>query len=520
MSTTSAPERVPVLIVGGGIVGLSAALFLQQHGVHALVVERHRGTSIHPRARGINGRTAELYRELGILEEIRAAGAALGPAVGFLRGATLAAAIEKVPRRDAPSPGLFGPPGALDFLSPTAGCRCTQDLLEPILLATARARGGDLRFGTELTAFEDDGEGVTATLVERDGGATRTVRADWVIAADGANTRIRGRLGIGVRGRGAMGHVLNVLCRVDLAELVRNREFSICRIDRPALQALLLSINNSDVWTFHIAYDAARTSPADYPPERCAALLREALGLGDVAVEIRGILPWEPSVRVAERLRQGRVFLAGDAAHQMAPWGGQGANTGIADVHNLAWKLAHVLDGRAGAGLLDSYDVERQPVGERAAEESAQLGDEHGLLGAMQGMPFGPDKLLWVLGYDHAYRSAAIVADGDPSSSPVVLDGRPGTRVPHAWITRDGARLSTLDLVARDFVLLTAGDAWTTAAAAANVALHRVDSVAGPLGLGDGGALLVRPDGFVAWRARTPAADALRDVIRRLRFRD
>ena len=265
-------------------------------------------------------------------------------------------------------------------LSPTSGSRGTQDLIEPVLRTAAEARGGDLRFHTELASFTQDADGVTATLLDRATGAERTVRAEYMIAADGANTRIRAALGVPTTGRGPLGHFLNVLFRADLTDLVRGREFSLCRIDRPEVTGLFASIDNATRWVFHIAYDPAHGEvPADYPEQRCIDLIRAALGLPDVAIEIVGILPWEAAVRVAQTFQVGRVFLAGDAAHQMPPWGGQGANTGVADAHNLAWKLAAVLQGCADPALLATYDAERRPVGTVAAEESGQAADERGL---------------------------------------------------------------------------------------------------------------------------------------------
>jgi putative polyketide hydroxylase len=521
------PERVPVLIIGGGVVGLSAALFLLHQGVRPLLVERHRRTSIHPRSRGINARSGELFRQIGLFDEIRAAGDALQPAVGIYAAKTLVEAIEGLPRR---APGAARPHLGMgtEALTPTPTCRCTQDLMEPILRARGAERGADVRFGTEVESFERDGRGVTARLVERETGARREVRADYVIAADGAAGHTREKLGIGTTGCGAMGNLLNVLLRVDLAELVRGREFSLCVVENERVRGLWVTIDNRTRWALHIVYRPERgESPSDFPAERCAELARHALGIPSADVEVLGVLPWQPSVRVAEKFQAGRVFLAGDAAHQMPPWGGQGANAGIAEVHNLAWKLAAVLGGQATPSLLDSYDLERQPIGRYIAERSGSFGGRDGIIDVTGGShPAAKIGQSFVMGLNYSYPA------GDEPLLVENLDGRPGTRAPHAWVEVNGQRCSTLDLFGRGFVLISHDDSWTEAANAA-VARRRLplrvvtlrelkgaEAWAEQVGLAQEGTLLVRPDGFVAWRTAGAVDDradtldrALHDVL-------
>ena len=531
-------ENVPVLIVGGGIVGLSASLFLSRLGISSLLVERHRGTSIHPRARGVNARTMEIYRELQLEEAIRVAGAELSPSFGLFAGETLKEQIERLPRRTEPA--TFPGAALFDEISPTAGNRVTQDLLEPVLLAEARKRGGDLRFFTELTSFEQDEAGVTAVVIERASGSQRTIRADYMLAADGANSRVREALGVPVSGSGSLGFLLNILFRADLREFVRNREFSICLIERPELRGIFTSINNSDRWVFHLSYDPARGERTeDFPPERCKELLHLALGMPNLPLEIESILPWESAVRVADNFQQGRVFLAGDAAHQMPPWGGQGANTGVADAHNLAWKLAAVLKSQATPALLRTYDAERQPIGRLAAEESGQAADEHGLLSMQRSAQGFAQRQFRMLGYGYQYHSAAIIAEPGMVLAPdeLGLDGRPGTRAPHARVERQGQRISTLDLFGADFVLLTGieGAAWYEAARSIaprlgiKLVAYRVGSDASAdlrdpesrwqskAGISASGALLVRPDGLVAWRAVEQVSNAQEEIERIVR---
>ncbi|KAL2428532.1 hypothetical protein ABEF91_008792 [Exophiala dermatitidis] len=273
--------------------------------------------------------------------------------MGICSGNSLVEVIEPIARSSEQTEA--GPrrrmPGAeyLESLGPVEGCRATQDMIEPVLLAAARDRGGDLPFNVECTAFEQDDNGITATLRDRSSASESTVRAAYMIAADGAGSPIRHKLGVSTTGAGTLGHLLNILFEADLSELVRGREFSMCLIEREqpeVIRGLFTSIDNHSRWCF---------------------------------IFLKSILPWEPSVRVAERFQHGRIFLAGDAAHQMPPWGGPGANTGIADVHNLAWKLAAVLRGQATPALLAAYDAERIPIACLVSDESGAGTDEHGL---------------------------------------------------------------------------------------------------------------------------------------------
>ncbi|EXJ80604.1 hypothetical protein A1O3_06887 [Capronia epimyces CBS 606.96] len=527
--------HIPVLIVGGGIVGLSASLFLSSHGVESLLVERHASTSIHPRARGLNRRTMELYRELGIDEAVRAAGASLAPSWGIYHGSSIVEVVEGLTRKERSEPRKL--PGAAfsSSLGPVEGIRGTQDMIEPVLLTAARDRGGDLRFNTECLTLEQDANGVSATLRDRSRNVELTVHAAYVIAADGAGSPVRRQLGVQTTGAGTLGHLLNILFEADLGELVRGREISMCSVDRPEVRGLFTAINNRERWVFHLAYDSQKGQRIeDFPPDRCQELIKIALGLPDVELEIKSILPWEPTVRVAETFQHGRVFLAGDAAHQMPPWGGQGATTGIADVHNLAWKLAAVLHGQATASLLGTYDAERHPIGRLVAEESGAASDKYGLFSMQKNIPaiLGLVRRLPRLpGYGYVYASEAVWTEDTtpllwrmtrllPSVSQVLgLCGSAGSRSPHIWVEHQGRRVSTLDLLGKRFVIIAGadGNGWCEAAprVASYLALDIVAYCAGPAcelvapegawesaaGISIRGATLIRPDGFVAWRA-------------------
>ncbi|KAF7922190.1 hypothetical protein EAE99_007370 [Botrytis elliptica] len=531
----AAEHQIPILIIGGGIVGLSASLFLSQHGIQSLLIERHSGTSIHPRARSVNARTMELFRGLGMDDLVREAGASMKATMGIHKGKSLKEVIEA--KKPIDSPRKFPLAGLMDPISPVQGTFVTQDMLEPVLVDVARERGGDLRFYTECISIQQDSDSVTATLKDRATGPISSVRAEYLIAADGAGSPIRNRLNVPTSGQGTMGYLINILFHADLKSLVHKREFSICVIERSDINGAFTSINNDDRWVFHLAYDPSKGEQAsDLTPKRCIELLRIAIGIPDLEIDVKSILPWEPSVRVADQLQHGRIFLAGDAAHQMPPWGGQGANSGITDVHNLAWKLALVLQKQASKRLLETYNAERQPVGKTAAVVSASGSDKRGMVSLNLRDPaviVGFYKRIGLIsGHGYTYASNSICAE---NKSPLggltwkpwtlaslffFLDGRPGSRLPHLWIMYEGKRISTLDICGQKFTLLTGakGEAWIEAAKSISkpLAVDILTYSTGPngdlvteanifettTGISSQGAILVRPDGFIAWRAR------------------
>lgn len=515
-----AESDVEVAVVGAGLVGLTAALALARAGVRPLVVEAHRDTHDHPRARGVNPRAMEIFRELGVADEIRRAGAPLARSRALHRGVSLADAVGLLPRREMSEAAALGSPTTHPTtpVGPEPGSRATLDAIEPVLLAAARRHGAVVRFATRCVSLEQDATGVVLHLVT-DRGDGEAVSTRFVVDAEGAGGRLRDALGVSVTTGRSHGHALNVLFTAALGEFVRDREFNLLMVERPDVHGTLAAIDNDRRWAFHIGYDPDHETPDDYPAERCAELVREALGPipgPTPTVHVRSVLPWEAVERTADRMRVGRVFLAGDVAHQMPPTGGRGASTGITDVHNLAWKLRAALRGQAGDELLDTYHQERHPAALRAVAASGAGAT------AMTTHDARPDPRWTTLeasGCGDLYRSAAVLSEPLPASDqhrpdlqrvgPTEHDGTPGLRLPHVQL---GDASSTLDAVAGRWTLFTG-------IAADDEGLRVVDPGPGFLdraGVALDGAVLVRPDGHIAWRTRHMTPRALTAVLARL----
>ncbi|MFI0715835.1 FAD-dependent oxidoreductase [Streptomyces inhibens] len=537
----TAEDRVPVLIVGGSLVGLSASLFLGRLGVRHLLVEKHADTSRHPRGRGNNVRTMELYRVAGAERQIREAASILADNHGILQAPSLTGDDQEWLFKE------IDPGGGLARISPAAWCLCSQNDLEPVLVGSARALGGDLRFSTELISFDQDTHGVTAVVKNRETGEHTTVQADYLIAADGPRSPVRERLGFGQTGPGDLFHNVSITFRAPaLADVVGDRRFIACYLTNPEADGALLPVDNEADWVFHAPWhpDQGETLE-DFTDERCIDHIRRATGVLDLDVEITGKAPWHAAERVAERYAAGRVFLAGDSAHEMSPTGAFGSNTGIQDAHNLAWKLAAVLNGSAGPGLLATYETERQPVARETSARASARSAEHSHPGyaPAPGAGGGRQRGVLTVALGYCYPRGAVV--GTDPELPVVPDqmrltGEPGTRAPHMWLRVNGDRRSTLDLYEKSFVLLTGseGEMWRTAVKAAVEQFGlRLDCYLVGTGPDDDlvpeegadwaekhgttseGAVLVRPDGFVAWRAEGRVADpeaALREVLESL----
>lgn len=528
-----ADKQIPVLIAGGGSVGLATALFLADQGVPVLVVEAAAGPSVHPRATGVGARTVEMLRAVGLQEAVNAVSVDMtGGGLGKAHASTLA-------ETDFAALPVITPPAKAwsdnDVSPGRLRGTCPQHRLDSVVLPAARERGAQVRYSTRVVSFTQDAEGVRAVL---DSG--EVVSAAYLIAADGVRSEVREALDIGVTGPGPLGKpMVSMLFHADLTPYLQGRQFATCNIDNPDVHGMLVTVDGEKEWILHTE---CTDNIEEFTDQRCRELIRAAVGDGNIEVEVVSVLPWRPRGLLADRFQQGRVFLVGDAAHAVPPMGAFGLNTGIADGHNLAWKLAAVLAGRAGAGLLDTYTAERHPVAVTACDQALRR--------------FADPRLHWgtspdivaariaggilnapVVHMGYRYDSAAIIDPKPelPSTEDIslVLDGSPGSRLPHRWIEHDGQRQSTLDLVGPGFTVLTASPQWERAAREASEALdcgltvRRIDlgdnDWLRSVGIGADGAVLVRPDQFIAWRVPTlpphPETELAR-VLRRILARD
>lgn len=532
------PSEIPILIAGGGTVGLTLSLLLSRFGVPSLLVERHPGTAMLPKARSINARSMEIFRQIGVEEDIRA-----NSPEGFA-GTTIwveSLAGKEIARRHSSRAQT-----ASAAASSVRGALCSQDLLEPVLRRHAEKQpAGALRFNVELTDFSIDADGVTAMLRDRVDGTPHIVRARYLVAADGARSPVRERLGLKRTGRPNIYDSVNIHCRADLRALVVHRPASLYYVEQPTLRGTFLTIDGGTRWGFLIhSLTQYGFTPETLTPDRCVAMIRQAAGLPDLAVEVLGISFWQASAMVTERFRVGSVFLAGDAAHETTPSGGFGMNIGIQDAQNLAWKLAAVLGGQAAPALLDSYEAERLPAAQLTVQATLDNMLSLGRTEKQDKAQLPRAQYLNELGliFGILYDSAAVVPDGTPVpriDDPVtqyVASARPGARAPHLSLERGGKEVSTIDLFGGGFVLLAGpqGEAWRAAAQAQQgivpLALVLGQDVHDPgggwteaYGADPDGAVLVRPDGYVGWRCpalpKAPAA-ALRHALDRLLGRE
>lgn len=575
--------KVPVLIVGGGGCGLASSIFLSELGVESLLVERHDGTSHLPKAHYLNQRTMEILRQFGVDEPVVAAGGTTSH-FGRVRWTTSLGGDGDLDCRtiytmDAFGGGALGPVYEKD--GPVMPSNLPQLRLEPILRDLAQDRApGMVRFGHELVSLVQDADGVTATIIDRADATSYQVRADYVIGADGGKTVGR-QVGVSLEGPSGLLDMVGCHFRADLSAHVDGGSMITWFIDPDGSGAWgsggMVPMGPtwgaaSEEWQFSFAF--APGDPDRFDEELIAERIRQLLRLPDLDLDVLCVSHWVLEGVLADRYQVGRVFLAGDAAHRHPPTTGLGLNTAIQDVHNLAWKLAAVLRGQADPALLDTYEAERQPVGARNVDWAMFTFLNHFVIDAGLGlMPGrGPDENRAAmeayfaegpLGESRRARAAevintqrtefqahdlelgfrydagALVADGtpappsDPMGSTYVPTTRPGHRLPHAWLQRDGEEISTHDLVGRGrFVLITddAGHkAWSSAAAGVGAKFDvKVEAVsvgansdvldqrgdwAKVRQFGDGGAVLVRPDNHVAFRSMGAPADAEADLV-------
>ena len=558
--------EVPVLVVGGGPVGMMSAILLARQGIASRVVERRPGPHRAPQAHVVNPRTLEICRAAGIgVERLQSLATPQADGSQVVWMTCLAGEeLGRLPYERQGDECLADTPTPLLNLS--------QHLFEPVLLERLRREPlAEMHYGHHCHAVAADGDGVSADVEDLASGARHQVRSRFLIAADGAGSRIRRSLGIEMIGPDRLQSFIMIHFQADLRALVGTRPAILYWTVDPECAGAFVAHDIDRTWVFMHPYDPDAEPSAAFTESRCETIVRRAVGC-DVPIAVRDVSPWTMTAQVAERYRAGRVFLAGDAAHRFPPSGGLGMNTGIQDVHNLAWKLRLVLAGEAGDRLLDTYESERRPVAQENADASMQnafrmfevfdalgvsldLGadrtEAHARMNARLAEPDGHARVAAAIENqrDHfdtrglqlgfAYAEGALVSDGSPEPAienrvcDYVPSGRPGALHACGRFDRDGARASTLDLVPyAGFTLIAGPDGadWV-AATAALVGVRTV--VAGRdftdpggcwarlAGIGPDGALLVRPDQHVAWRSITSAnareglSRALAAIVRR-----
>ena len=510
---------VPVLIAGAGPTGLVASILLSRFGVPSLTVERHPGTTIYPRAIAINTRSMEILRGLGLESRVRAAGFDAEPRVA--RSATL---------NDpdvALSPSLGTPP---TDASPSEFTLCSQYALEPILCDEASSQpDAQVWFNTELVSFEQHEDSIQAAVVDRETGQRTKVRSRYLIAADGANSFIRRQLGVELVGPGVFGHNIAIHFEAPLMRHLTRPPIFLHFVENDQARGLMFTTDGVSRWVFNTGYNPDNgETPEDFTTERAIQLIRAGSGVADLDVAIRAMLPWEMHGDMAARSRVESVFLAGDAAHRMTPAGGLGMNTGIQDAHNLAWKLAAALQGWGDEALLETYATERRPVAQDNMERSVNLA-RNGVASLSQSAappPGARTAIDFDLGF--GYASAAILSEQPSRETPdgdYHPDALPGYRVPHCWLRDGDGTVSTHDLLGTHFTVFHGGasSAWEqagSAIAAESAFPVEVRSLAPTtrrdalelFGISRSGAVLVRPDGHVAWRQRDASANTTAEL--------
>lgn len=563
--------NVPVLIVGAGGAGLTASMLLSDLGIETLTISNAPSTSILPKAHVLQQRSMEIYRKAGAADDIYAAGT---PAENMAATAWYAGFVGDDPNygrliAKQEAWGAGGDDPAWVAASPCRQTNLPQIRLEPILRKHAEAKApGSIRFGHELLELSQDDHGVNATVRVNETGEQYTVHADFLLGADGGRT-VGAQVGIELQGMRNILYSVSVHFSADLSKWSHDPDVLIRWMWPPhvGLLALLVPMGpnnwgpNSEEWVFHLNY--AHDDNRIFNDEAMIADMVRVLGIPDLNPNVHLITRWSFEALVAPKFRAGRVFLMGDAAHKHGPTGGLGLNTAIQDAQNIAWKLAAVLKGTASDALLDTYEVERQPVAARNVQRSTDNAMHHMAIGAALGMdPAAGEEANWAqlrrlwsdapadadyrrqvqealafqsqefnehnTEYGYRYESTAVIPDGTGAPKPVdevrVYEPStfPGSPVPHAFLTgQDGEIVALTDLIEPGSFLLIAGesgDEWTDAALAVsadlstNVRAIRIGHAAGDFRdhrlawlrhreVNPDGVVLVRPDGVVAWRS-------------------
>ena len=559
-----------VLIVGSGPAGASAALFLSTLGVSNIMITKYRWTANTPRAHITNQRTMEIFRDVGIEDMVRAEATP-----NELMGDTVF--CTSIAGEELGRILTFGthPARHADYVlaSSQLTCDIPQTYLEPILVRNATMRGTQTRFSTEYLWHVQDAAGVRVRVLDRLTGLEFSIRAKYLIGADGARSQVADDAELPMEGQMDIAGSMNITFTADIERFVGHRPSVLYWVVQPGSNiggigaGLVRMIRPWNKWLVVWGYDITREPPV-IDEAAATQIVRNLLGLPDLEVEITGTSLWGNNAQYATRLQRGRVFCVGDAVHKHPPSNGLGSNTSIQDSYNLAWKLAAVLSGQSGPELLETYSAERAPIARqivlrtnKSAAEFGQLFDALGVAGARTeaemiemieerkaNTPAGAAKrdaiqaAMEVKNYEfnahgvemgQFYESSAVVSEatGRPKTrrdAELYYEAStvPGSRLPHAWVGDSTRKMSTHDLApVTQFTLLTGitGSNWADAAARVG---HRLGITLETVIIGPGqavtdlyfdwarlrevaedGAVLVRPDKHVGWRAHRLAED-------------
>ncbi|MFD4559871.1 FAD-dependent monooxygenase [Streptomyces sp. NPDC058469] len=566
-----------VLVIGAGPAGLTAAALLAEYGTDAITVTKYPGTAHSPRAHITNQRTMEVFRDLGMEDDVREV-AIPQELMGNNVWATGFAGRE-LARLMAWGSGVTRK-ADYEAASPTAMCNVPQHILEPLILRAGQRRDADIRFSTELITITQTPDAVHATVRDTTSGDEYDIRARYAIGADGGRSTVAQQAGFAFDGESGLGHAANVWFEADLTRYTAHRPGTLYWMSRPGNDywvgsGTFICVKPWTEWVMLFMYDPDEGEP-DLSDTEVTARAAQLIGDPDIGIRIKSVSKWQINHMIARTYRSGRIFLAGDAAHRHPPANGLGTNTSVQDVYNLAWKLSWVLRGHAGEALLDTYHAERQPVGKQVVDRAMKSVQD--MLPISQAFGFRPgqsveegwrglDRLLSdteagrqsrtalreavsLQNYQfnahgvelgQRYSSTAIVPDGTPPP-PYDRDPelyyhrttRPGARLPHIWLQKDKQQLSTLDLAGHGrFTVLTGigGQAWLDAAEkiGAELGIEIAGRLLGPgcdyadiLGdwdrakeISDRGCLIVRPDHHIAWRSDDLPTDPV-DAVRRV----
>jgi 2-polyprenyl-6-methoxyphenol hydroxylase-like FAD-dependent oxidoreductase len=535
-------DEVPVLISGAGPVGLTTSILLSRQGIRNWVVEKRDTVNTLPRARGITVRTVEILTHLGLGDELDRIALPRLWTKSFVYTEKLAGDLIGIMSAIAMESGT-----AAQF-TPADYRVAAQDRIDPMLYnAAVSYPEASIRFGTEVTGYREDNEGIVTTVRNSNGTMSR-IRSQYLVAADGGKSPLRELAGIAQIGRSNLRSFINNHIRADFSQFTQGREGALIWTLAPGVEGVFQMLDGKDKWAVQVQYDPETFDHDIWTEEHALAHLRAMIGdpaAEDVKIEILKSYRYTLSMMVSDQLRKGRLILTGDAAHQIPPYGGFGMNTGIQSAHNLAWKLGAVIRGEAGSALLDTYDIERREVAHRVIDFGRKnAGYVEQLMTAVRQASSAEEKSAiisasrqygnwWGLDLGVHYEGDGAFVPDDvqaPEVSDPVIEyiphAKPGYRAPHFWAMCGDQRVSSIYLCHERFVLLAGpeGSAWVAAledsgsSIEPKIEAYRV-AVDGDLvpdvdfcelyGIGPSGAVLVRPDGHVAFRAQSLPTDPL-----------